>query len=395
MAHETLQVVTCQNKEAVEAHLGAWRLLSASASSGCAQGEWFAGPNWLLPLLEVYFAERAWQLHFVYAGAQLAAVVPFVDGASGDGPCNAGATLPVNSHVRRIGVLSLLPYEQILAAVMPHTMRHTSQLKNGQGRRRCLAIRQIGDDDPLRAAVFEASSQLGWKINTFEETRSAVVDIAEGWDSYVASRTGEQLHPLRRRKKMDKAGGWVFHQANRVYGFEESWRRLLEIERSSWKHGEGTSIANEPGANAFYSSVARACAAEGQLRLHLLEHDGKAVAHTFGVVTGTTYYLLKHSYDNAHRSLSPGFQLMWHVMQESVAEGCTRIDFLGDAMSWKVALATSLPRYQSHMLFPASNLRCQACRFTQQVIKPAARQLGLGRMRAMLKRVKEQNPDHV
>lgn len=394
MDHEALQVVTCWNREAVEAHLDAWKLLSARASSGGVQGEWFAGPNWLLPLLETYFPARSWQLHFVYAGAQLAAVVPFLAGESSDGPCNAGATLPVNSHVRRIGVLSLLPYERLLSAVLPHIMRHAIQLSNGRPRRRCLAFRQIGVDDPLRAALFGAAAQLGWKINTFEETRSAVVDMSEGWDAYVASRTGEQLHPLRRRKKMDKAGGWVFHRADRMFGFDESWRRLLEVERASWKHGEGTSIANEPGANAFYSSVARACAAEGQLRVHLLEHDGKPVAHTFGVVAGATYYLLKHSYDNAHRSLSPGFQLMWHVMQESVTEGCTRIDFLGDAMSWKVALATSLPRYQSHMLFPASNLRCQACRITQQVIKPAARRMGLGGLRAALRRSTEQNPDH-
>jgi hypothetical protein len=394
MDHKALRVVTCQNRGSVEAHIGAWKLLSARASSGEVLGEWFAGPSWLLPLLEVYFPTRNWQLHFVYDGAELAGVVPFVVGALGDAPCNAGATFPVNSHVRRIGMLSLLPYESLLSAALPHIMQHAADTGGRQWRRRCLAFRQIGDDDPLCAAVLIARSKLGWEVNTYEETRSAVVDIPGGWDAYVASRTREQLHPLRRRKKMDKAGGWVFHRADRELGVDESWRRLLEIERASWKHGEGTSIANEPGANAFYSSVARACADEGQLRVHLLEHDGKPVAHTFGVVTGATYYLLKHSYDNAHRSISPGFQLMWHVMQESVAEGCTRIDFLGDAMSWKVALATSLPSYKSLMLFPASNLRCQACRITQQVIKPAARRMGLGLLRAALRRSTEQNPGH-
>ncbi len=395
MAHDALQVVTCQDRASVDAHLEAWKLLSAHASSGKAQGEWFAGPNWLLPLLEVYFAERSWQLHFVYARGQLTAVLPLVAGASGNGPCRAGATLPVNSHVRRIGLLSLLPYQELLTVVLPHAVGHIAQRHDGNARRQCIALRQTADNDPLRAAAFDTAAQLGWKVNTFEETRSAIVDIAEGWDAYAASRSGEQLHPLRRRKKMDKAGGWVFRRADHTLGVDESWRRLLEIESASWKHGEGTSIANEPGADAFYSGVARACAAEGQLRLHLLEHDGKPVAHTFGVVTGNTYYLLKHSYDSAHKALSPGFQLMWHVMQESVAEGCTRIDFLGDAMSWKVALATSLPSYQSLMLFPASNLQCQACRIMQQVIKPAARRMGLGRLRVALKRDTVQSPDHV
>jgi CelD/BcsL family acetyltransferase involved in cellulose biosynthesis len=185
---------------------------------------------------------------------------------------------------------------------------------------------------------------------------------------------------------MDKAGGWSFRRADSTATFEENWEKLLHVERLSWKHGTGTSIANEHGANDFYRGVSAANANVGAFRLHLLEYHGVPVAHTLGVVHGSTYYLLKHSYDETHRQVSPGFQLMWHVMQESVAEGCTRIDLLGDVMSWKAAVATSQPRYSSHMLFPAFNLRCQRCHLTNTVLKPVARKIGVKRLIERIRR---------
>lgn len=345
---------------------------------GSAEGEWFAGPQWLLPLLRTYFADRNLAVTFVYDGGALVGVVPLISGATAGQRCTPVLSMPVNTHVRRIGMLSRGQSSQLLATVLE---QHISQA----GVRSCVAIRQVLSASDFERSTLNAARTLGLVTNVFEESRSAVIDVHDGWDHYVATRTGEQLHPLRRRRKMDKAGGWQFRLADTGAAFDESWQRLLHVERRSWKERAGTSISNEPGADAFYGAVARANAAGGTLRLHLLEHQGVPVAHTLGVVHGHTYYLLKHSYDEAHKALSPGFQLLWHVMRESVTEGCTRIDLLGDAMSWKVSVATSLPSYGSYMLFRAGNLRCQQCRLTNQVLKPMARRLGVKRILGLVR----------
>lgn len=374
-----MPVTVCRSLAELRPHIGAWDALAREAASGTAAGDWFAGPGWILPLLQTWFADRALAVMFVYDRELLTGVLPLVAGATHGTACAPDWSLPINTHVRRIGMLARHSFDDTVGTILgtPHLFADPREA------RRCLAMRQIPRDGALAHSLQTAARRHALSVHRVDESRSAVVDIPDGWDAYAATRTGEQLHPLRKRKRMDKAGGWSFQLADTDAGtaaFDTAWSQLLHVERHSWKQSAGTSIDNEPGAEAFYRAVSHTHAASGALRLHLLAHRGVPVAHTLGVVHGATYYLLKHSFDEAHRQLSPGFQLLWHVMQESVAAGCTRIDFLGDAMSWKVSLATSLPEYSSYMLFPRRHVRCQRCRLTNAVLKPVARKFGVKRL---------------
>ena len=352
--------------------MAAWSALATDAASGRAHGDWFAGPLWLAPLVETYFHDSLLRLLFVYRRGKLAGAIPFVSGGASGTSCAPGWSLPVNSHVRRIGLLARVPLPEVVIPALETVLGDVPH-----GNRRCVAMRQVIRGSALADALASVAGEGRFSMNTVEESTSAVVEVPDGWAAYEATRSGEQLHPLRKRRRMKKDGTWEYRAAHAEAGFDDAWEQLLHVERHSWKQAAGTSIVNEAGASAFYGAVARGHVAEGRLRLHLLTRNGVPVAHTFGVVHGRTYYLLKHSYDEAHRQFSPGFQLMWHVMQECVAEGCDRLDLLGDVMTWKAALATNFPRYASHMIFPVGNLRCQYCRFTNEVLKPAGRRLGV------------------
>lgn len=371
-----MQVIVCRTLDEAQPHVSAWEELSRDAHAGRAHGEWFAGPLWLIPLLRTYFSDKTLALVFLYDGPKLNAVIPLAQGTTLGAPCPATYSLPVNTHVRRIGILSRIDQRVAVAEAMRQLFA-TGVRGVSTG---CIALRQIERGSALATAVQATAMDDGLSLNVMEESRSAVVDVPHGWEAYLATRSREQLHPLRKRKRMDRAGGWQFSRVDDARPLDSAWEGLLHVERRSWKQEAGTSIDNEPGAATFYREVARANARVATLRLHLLELHGVPVAHTLGAVHGRTYYLLKHSFDEAHRQLSPGFQLLLHVMQESVAEGCTRLDLLGDTMSWKVAVATSQPEYASYMLFPRSNVRCQLCRLTNQTLKPIARALGVKRL---------------
>lgn len=330
-----------------------------------------------MPLLSTYFAAAEIAIYFVYDGNELIGVVPFVEGGAGSSGCRPRWSSPVNAHVRRIGILANAMPEMVLDAVFT-AVTASPHLRD----RKCVGMLQLPEGDWLDIAVQRAARMRGLSRNTTTETRSAVVDVPNGWDSYVVSRTSEQLHPLRKRRKLQAkgAGTWEFSTLTDAGHVEHAWERLLHVEARSWKHRSGTSILNDPGAMVFYGNIARTQAARGRLRIDLLQKDGEAVAHCFGVVHGKVYYLLKHSFDEQHRALSPGFQLLWFTMQQRVTEGCTRLDLLGDEMSWKRAVATHLPQYVSHQLFPPTHVGCQWCRLSTQVLKPTVRKLGLKRL---------------
>lgn len=366
-------VECCETLDDCARHLPAWAALSDCAT----YGEWFAGPDWLLPFLSTYFADRRLAVYFMYQDGALVGVVPLVQGQHREGFCRPDWELPVNPHVRRIGILANVSPQRVLSEVLERTNK-----ASGVTRSSCIGLLQVPEGEWLDLAVRSTARAVGLVRNTVRERRSALVDVKDGWDAYVATRSRDQLHPLRKERKLRArgAGTWAFVATPNGDGFEDRWERVLHVEARSWKQANGTSLLNDPGADLFYRSVALSQSRRGSLRIDLLEHDGEPVAHTLGVVYGTTYYLLKHSYDETFRALSPGFQLLWYTMQQRVTEGCTRLDLLGDEMPWKRAVATSLPRYVSHQLFAPSDLRCQLCRLTEQVVKPAARALGMQRL---------------
>ena len=357
----------------------AWERLADDAEFG----DWFAGPLWLLPLIRTYFEKQQLAICFVYDADVLIGVVPLAQGSHASNRCRPHWALPVNAHVRRIGVLARSAPDEVLWAAIEHLKRVPPLLLE-----HCAGFLQVPKGDWLDHAVRRVAQKSSLAIHTVTETRSAVIDAPDGWQRYVSTRTSEQLHPLRKRRKLQAkgAGRWEFRSCEVGGGFADAWERVLHVEGKSWKHSTGTSLLNDPGAEEFYGAVASAHAERGTLRVDLLEHEGEPVAHTLGVIHRNVYYLLKHSYDEAHRTLSPGFQLLWHSMEQRVTEGCVRLDLLGDEMPWKSAVATSLPQYVSHLLFSPASLSCQWCRLSEQVIKPFARAAGVKRILGRIRR---------
>lgn len=365
---QPLHVVTIGSIEQAAIYRQAWLNLLTVAS----EGEWFCSPLWLEPLLNRYFSDAPAALQFIFADDELMAVVPLLAGGSIRDKHLASVHLPVNSHVRRIGILSRIPARMALRASFTN-LRATGLL-------RCVGLPQITQGSALEQAIHDVSQDFRHSLHRLEEQASAIIDLPEGWSAYAKTRTGAQLHPLRRERKLQRDGGMAIRVARTPEEIEVSWDALLEIERHSWKHEEGTSIANETGAHAFYKAVATRAASSDMLRLHILEHRGMPIAHTFGIISRGTYYLLKHSYHAAFQQYSPGFLLIWRALEASAGEGCVRMDLLGDTMDWKLNLATSTPQYSSYYSFPRSNWRCQSWKAGDVWLKPMARRLGIKRL---------------
>ncbi len=355
--------VICEDRpEGIAHHRVAWNALAQQAPFG----EWWAGPDWIMPWLEAYGGNTTWAIHFVYEADRLRGVVPLIVSPKGARGI-ARFTLPVNSHVRRVGWLADDPV-LILAAVLRDVRRKHPAA--------AVALPQIPRDSTWSMALQVAAERAGFQRLHTPQTSSAVAEFADGWSAYVDSRDSKLLRNLRRHwKRLDAANGWRVELCEDVAGLSQAWQAVLSVESRSWKHANSSSIDAEPGAAQLYEQVASCTVQRGALRLWTLWQHDLPVAHALSVLDRGTLYLLKNSYDETFRSSSPGVALVWHAMEAAAAEGSARVDFLGDAAAWKRPFATTLPAYESWLLFPAWHLGAQWLRALEYAIKPPIRAL--------------------
>ncbi len=105
---------------------------------------------------------------------------------------------------------------------------------------------------------------------------------------------------------------------------------VLAVDERSWKAGVGGALRQRPAMADFYAGLAAAAAKAGVLRLHVLRHDGQAIAFEWAIVSNGTSYAMKKGYLPDYASCSPGVVLALHLLREIFADpGLERYDMLG------------------------------------------------------------------
>lgn len=369
----------------IETHSGAaaiaaveaeWAALDRSAPFG----EWFAGPDWILPWFESYGNIADLSLHLVRGDqdGEMKGLLP-LSSLPAAGWCAPRTGFPVNAQVRRVGLLARDDDGAVLAALLPAVLTHAPD--------RCVTLQRVPVDSAFDRAIHTAVARHALEHFTTEELPSAVIEWGGGWESYVRSRPGKLLRNLRSRaRKLDEDGRWRWQVVTAARELPEAWRAVLDIESRSWKEASGSSLTREVDAGAFYRRVAERCAHSGRLRLELLWCGDEPVAHALGVEDRGCLYLLKNSYVEAHRTIAPGNSLIWRMMEHAAARDLRSFDFLGDSSEWKRSLSTAEPAYRSHLIYAHGNLRGAACRQWEMRIKPMLRDLRV--VRAMKRRAR-------
>jgi CelD/BcsL family acetyltransferase involved in cellulose biosynthesis len=198
-----------------------------------------------------------------------------------------------------------------------------------------------------RASLDEADQELrngGYSTARATGVRSPYLELPATWEELLASLSRNHRSQLgRRRRGMEREGRLVFRTT--AGGDEELERDLaafLRVESSGWKSGAGTAIVSDPRTERLYTDFAKAAAAAGWLRLHLLELDGVAVAVDLDCAFAGGMFLVKTGFDERYGRFSPGLVLRGEVLRAAVEEGATFYDFLGRPDSYKLRWTTEL-----------------------------------------------------
>ena len=141
-----------------------------------------------------------------------------------------------------------------------------------------------------------------------------------GFAAYLAARPGHVRETIRRRGKQMKAAGGRFSVVATADEAEAGIARYEAVYARSWK-------APEPFP-AFNSTLMRACARNGSLRLGLLTLGEEVLAAQFWVVLNGWAAVLKLAHDEAARAGSPGTLLTAFMIERLLSlDGVTELDF--------------------------------------------------------------------
>ena len=107
------------------------------------------------------------------------------------------------------------------------------------------------------------------------------------------------------------------------------------LESRGWKLQQGTAVTAESAQGRFYASALKDFAASGRAICLALRLDGAPIAVDLCVRSADTIVILKTTYDEARKALSPGQLLHEEAFRHFFAlPGLRRVEFFGRVMEW-------------------------------------------------------------
>ncbi|MFP3914104.1 MAG: GNAT family N-acetyltransferase [Actinomycetota bacterium] len=180
---------------------------------------------------------------------------------------------------------------------------------------------------PLVAGLEEG----GWRVETGVHEVTAVLDLPESFDTYLADVGKKERHEIRRkRRRYERAVDPIVHETHAGEGWAlEEFFRLHRLSQ-----GEKGRFLTEERRQLF----TRLAGIEGWRLDVLRTEDGGAAAVVFGYSDPTGYYLYNSAYDPSLREGSPGVVLLGSMIEKAISEDMPRFDFLKGDEAYKFRL---------------------------------------------------------
>jgi CelD/BcsL family acetyltransferase involved in cellulose biosynthesis len=185
-------------------------------------------------------------------------------------------------------------------------------------------------------------------------SRTARIDLSQGWNSYWNSRTSKWRNNQRRSEKsLAKLGSIRIEHFRPECGATDSRDDLFElceqVAETSWQGAcsSGNTLSH-PEVRSFLREAHRAAAKLGCVHLSLLYVGERPAAFTYNYVCGGVTLGLRMGYDLQFQAASPGAVLI----RETIRECCDRGDHTFD-------LGESPAPYKRHF----ANLQFESFRF--------------------------------
>jgi hypothetical protein len=175
------------------------------------------------------------------------------------------------------------------------------------------------------------------RVETLDYIRTAWIDVAGTFDAYWDAR-GKNLRQNLRKQRRKLAEDGVEARLEVLTRPEDVAGAIADygaLESAGWKAERGTAVHPDNAQGRFYRAVLEAACAEGRGRIYRYRFGDKVVAVDLCIEGEGALVILKTTYDETIKTLSPAFLMREDAFRLLFDEGrIRRIEFFGKLMEW-------------------------------------------------------------
>jgi CelD/BcsL family acetyltransferase involved in cellulose biosynthesis len=163
------------------------------------------------------------------------------------------------------------------------------------------------------------------------------IDIASDFETYWAARGKNLRQNMRKQRNRLAADGIAvgMHTWRLPEQIAPALARYGALESRGWKEAQGTAVHEENRQGRFYRLLFETAARRGEALIYEYLFDTRTVAMNLCIHRGGTLVILKTTYDESFRPLSPAFMLHEDQLRSIYASGeFQRVEYFGRLMDW-------------------------------------------------------------
>ncbi|MBX5468683.1 MAG: GNAT family N-acetyltransferase [Thermoleophilaceae bacterium] len=207
--------------------------------------------------------------------------------------------------------------------------------------RRILTLHRFDPDSPFVAALSDAWPGARPLVQPLREPDVLpFVELADGYEGWLASRSRNFRSQLRRRRRrLEREHGLRFRLTQRPEELDADLDSFFALQRAR-ALARDRAPTLDTIACAAYRAFARAALARGWLRLWTMELEGRPAGAWYGWRVGRRYCYALSGFDPAWSKLAVGTVLLAHTIERAAAEGCEIYDLMWGDEPYKDRYAT-------------------------------------------------------
>ena len=186
-------------------------------------------------------------------------------------------------------------------------------------------LRPLPAASPTPALLAGLAPSAGLVSQTAVEDRCPVIELPATWDAYLTRLSGKDRHELRRKMRRAEAGQPRVEVARTPAAMAALMDGFVALHRRS-KVGKAR-FMDEP-MEAFFREMGRELAVAGLAALWMLWLEERPAAALLCLEQGEAVNLYNSGFDPEARAMSPGVVLIARTIEDAIARGFRRYDFL-------------------------------------------------------------------
>jgi CelD/BcsL family acetyltransferase involved in cellulose biosynthesis len=337
-----------------------WNAILAAHSAGVNDLDLTAGFDWMLTLWETHLRSGTVEFLALRENHDVVGILPLHR---------------FQRQIRRITCQSVAPISELYSGRTGFLLREPSvaALETLFTCLRCqLEPWDVFELTTVRGSIHdkllhELASVHRLPLRVIEEQSSPYVVLQESWERHFATLPKKFRSTIRNgEKRLRERGNLAYRECRSPKDAADFHEAVLEVEKGSWKHAAGTSIAAKPMQEAFHRDITVRAAKRGLFSGHLLLLDDRPVAYVMGLLYNGVFLDLKESYKESLREASPAHVLKNFIFAQLYERKATVYDFMGKCEEYKMKWTDKIYCRATYLLFNRT-LRGKAARWLSAI----------------------------